>query len=192
MGRHCDICETHEAECDDPRVHLARTEAGKRVVREMLYGRMVEQRRVDVEKGREATKRECASVMEAGAEREAARAAGAAYAQKQGAAREAKIMRQVCDICLTERSKCERAEVHFSRQPGWIEHCNEVLWAMQQEQGKADDAAGRERKVWHVGDRMAEGEAKERAAAEGRRWAAVHAAAYEAQVVEMLWSVCYV
>ena len=53
MGRHCEICETHEAECEDPRVHLSRTEAGKRVVQEMLYGRWEEQSRVDVEKGRE-------------------------------------------------------------------------------------------------------------------------------------------
>jgi len=33
---------------------------------------------------------------------------------------------------------------------------------------------------------MAKGEAKERAVEEGLRWAQVHAAAYEAQVVECL------
>ena len=181
MGRHCEICETHEAECDDPRVHLSRTEAGKRVVQEMLYGRMVEQRLSDLEKGREAMKRERESVMEAGAEREAARAAGAAYARKQAAAREARIMGQVCDICWRVREECEWPEVHFSRRPEWIAHCNEVLFVMQQEQGKADDAAGRERKVWDVGDRLAEGEGKERAVEEGLRWAKQHAAAYEAR-----------
>ena len=182
MGRHCEICETHEAECDDARVHLDRTEAGKRVVQEMLYGRWEEQRRMDLEKGREAMKRERESVMEAGAEREAARAAGAAYARKQAAARAA----QVCDICWKVRDECEWPEVHFSRRPEWIAHCNEVLFVMQQEQGKADDAAGRVRKVWTVGDRLAEGEGKERAVEEGLEWAKKHAAAYEAQVFDML------
>jgi len=35
--------------------------------------------------------------------------------------------------------------VHFSREDQWIEHCNEVLWVMHQEQWKADEKAGRER-----------------------------------------------
>lgn len=184
MGRHCEICGTGEQGCDDARVHLDRTEAGKRVVQETLYGRWAEESRVDVEQGREARKCKYASVMEAGAEREAAWAAGAGYAQKQGAAREAKIMGTRCDICRTERNQCERPEVHFSGKDVWIEHCNEVLWVMHQAEWKADDAAGRERKVWHVGDRMAEGEGKEHAVEEGLEWAKRHAAAYEAQVLD--------
>jgi hypothetical protein len=181
MGKHCEICGTHAKECGDPGVHLSRSEAGKRIVEEMLHGRAVEQRRVDVEKGREAKQLGYESVMEAGAERDAARAAGAGYAQKQAAAREAKIMGQVCDICWRVREECEWPEVHFSQQDQWIEHCNEVLWVMQQAQWAADDKAGRERKPWRVGDRMAEGEGKERAVEEGLRWAEQHEGAYEAE-----------
>jgi hypothetical protein len=88
MGRHCEICGTHKQGCDDPGVHLSRSEAGKRIVEEMLHGRAEEERRMDVEKGREAKKLRYESVMEAGAERDAARAAGAGYAQKQSEARE--------------------------------------------------------------------------------------------------------
>ena len=82
MGRHCDICGTHEGGCDDSEVHLSRTKEGVRIEEEMMYGRWVEQTRVDVEKGLEARKCKYASVMEAGTERDAARAAGVAYAQK--------------------------------------------------------------------------------------------------------------
>ena len=71
--------------------------------------------------------------------------------------------------------------MHFSQEDQWIEHCNEVLWVMQQAQWEADDKAGRERKPWKVGDRMAEGEGKERAVEEGLRWAEQHAGAYEAE-----------
>jgi len=53
---------------------------------------------------------------------------------------------------------------------------------MCKEQWTADDKAGRERKPWRVGDRMTEGEAKERAVEEGVWWAQAHAATYETQV----------
>ena len=149
---------------------------------EMLHGRAVEQRRVDVEKGREAKQLGYESVMEAGPARDVVRAAGAGYALKQAGAREARILGQRCDICWVPRSECEWPEVHFSMQDGWIEHCNEVLWVMQQAQWAADEKAGRERKPWRVGDRMAEGEGKERAVEEGLEWAKKHAGAYEAQV----------
>ena len=182
MGRHCEICVTGQDGCDDPRVHLSRSETGKRVVQEMLHGRTVEQRRVDVAQGRETKKVRYESVMEAGAERDAARTAGAAYARKQTEARESRIMGAKCDIWWVERSKCEWPEVHFSQEDVWIEHCNEVLWVMQQAQWKADDASERVRKQWRVGDRMAEGEGKERAVEEGLRWAKEHATAYEEQV----------
>ena len=98
---------TNERECEDPRVHLSRSTEGKRIVQEMLYGRAQEHGRMDVEKGRETGKCKYASVMETGPERDAARAAGAAYAQKQAAEREAKIMNKVCDVCWVPRSECE-------------------------------------------------------------------------------------
>jgi hypothetical protein len=73
MGKHCEICGMGEQGCDDPTVHLSRKAEGKRIVQEMLVGKWMEEPRVDVEKGREARKREYESVMEAGPERDAAR-----------------------------------------------------------------------------------------------------------------------
>jgi hypothetical protein len=72
--------------------------------------------------------------------------------------------------------------VHFSREEVWVAHCNEVLWVMMEAQDAADDKAGRKRKPWKIGDRMTEGEGKERAVEEGLKWAEKHAAAYEAEV----------
>ena len=185
MVRHCVVCETPETQCDDRTVHFAKTAEGQRVVQEMLYGKWEEERRMDVQKGREVQQGEYESAMEAGPERDAARAAGAAYAVKQAEAREAKIMGKRCEICWVPRSECEWPEVHFSREEVWVAHCNEVLWVMMQAQDAADEKAGRKRKKWTIGQRPAEGEGKERAVEEGLKWAEVHAAAYEAQVLAL-------
>ena len=182
MVRHCVVCETPETQCDDRTVHFAITAQGKRVVQEILYGKWEEEMRIDSQKGREVEEGQYESAMEAGPERDAARAAGAAYAVKQAEAREAKIMGKRCDICWVPRSECEWPEVHFSREEVWVAHCNEVLWVMMQAQDAADDKAGRKRKTWEVGVRPAEGEGKERAVEEGLEWAQKHAPAYEAEV----------
>jgi hypothetical protein len=185
MVRHCEVCGTAETQCDAVEVHFARTGAGRRLVEEMLYGKWEEETREDEKKGREASKRMCVSAMEAGPERDAARAKGAAYAVKQAEAREAKILGKRCDICWVPRKECEWPEVHFSQKEEWVAHCNEVLWVMMEAQDAADEKAGRKRKKWKIGDRPAEGEGKERAVEEGLKWAEVHAAAYEAQVLAL-------
>jgi len=64
----------------------------------------VEQRRVDVANGREAKMLRYERVMEAGPERDAARAGGTVYAQKQAAVREGRIMGVRCDICWKVRA----------------------------------------------------------------------------------------
>jgi hypothetical protein len=103
MVSHCGNCGTGETGCDDATVHLSKTLA----VQEMMYGRAVEQRRVDVTQGREVKKLRYPSVMEAGPDRDAARESGVVYAQNQEKERETRIMGQRCDICWVPCRECE-------------------------------------------------------------------------------------
>jgi hypothetical protein len=77
--------------------------------------------------GREArTFKWVGAMMESGAERESLRAEGRAAAARQAGAREARIAKQLCEICMVGRSECDWPEVHFSREARNVAHCNEV------------------------------------------------------------------
>ena len=75
MGRHCELCGTHEDECKEYAVHFATDAEGLRYAREMRIGWREH-------RGMAAGYK---SGMQPGLAREQARAAGAAYALKQGA-----------------------------------------------------------------------------------------------------------
>ncbi len=95
-----------------------------------MFGKWEEERRVDVEKGREVEEFKWqGEMMEASAEREKWRAQGKATAEKLAGAREEKIGKQKCDVCFVARSACVWPEVHFSRKKEWEAFCNEVCCA---------------------------------------------------------------
>ena len=127
MGKWCEICETWIEECVMPAVHV-RNAARLAVRQEILFGKHKEQRRVDVEKGRETKefKWKDEGMMESCEVRETWRAHGKEIAERLAGAREEKIGKQKCELCMVERRECEWPEVHFSVEAGNVAWCNEV------------------------------------------------------------------
>jgi hypothetical protein len=131
MGKWCAICETVD-KCviaEHATGGHVDAERAKAVQKEILFGKWAEERRVDVEKGREVEGMEfnwAGEMMEASGEREKWRASGKAIAERLARAREEKIGKQVCDVCFLARSACVWPEVHFSRKEEWEAFCNEV------------------------------------------------------------------
>lgn len=126
MGKWCEICETRWEQCMMPGGHAL---CGNGVVRqEILFGKHEEQRRVDVEKGRETKefKWNDEGMMQSCEVREKWRAHGKAMAERLAGAREERIGKQKCGMCMVERRECEWPEVHFSLEDGNVAWCNEV------------------------------------------------------------------
>ena len=129
MGKWCSLCGEKEVRCAVPGVHLPRDAEGLAVRQEMLFGMHEEECRVDAEQGREAGAfKWVGMMMESGAERERLRAEGRAAAVRLAGAREARIAKQLCEICMVGRGECDWPEVHFSRAACNVAHCNEVCW----------------------------------------------------------------
>ena len=130
MGKWCDICETKSEECVHPVGHAVCGKGGsaQAVRQEILFGKWQEERRVDVEKGREAKefKWRDEGIMESCEVRETWRAHGKEIAERLAGAREEKIGKQKCELCMLERRECEWPEVHFSVEAGNVAWCNEV------------------------------------------------------------------
>ncbi len=132
MGKFCEICETPGEKCEFPGWHgMAGAKEGNArglaVRQEMLFGKWEEERRVDVEKGREVDEFKWrGEMMEAGEERDELRAHGRQMAQKCAEAREERIGKQKCEICMVGRSECSWPEAHFSRKKESVAFCNEV------------------------------------------------------------------
>jgi hypothetical protein len=109
-------------------VHVGR-QAGWAVRQEILYGKHEEERRADVAMGREAREFQwLGEAMAAGEEREKWRAHGWGVAAGLAVAREERIAKQKCEICMVERRACEWPEAHFSEKAEWVAFCNEVCW----------------------------------------------------------------
>jgi hypothetical protein len=131
MGKWCAICESVD-KCviaEHATGGHVDAERAKAVQMEILFGKWAEERRVDVEKGREVEGMEfewVGDMMEASGEREKWRASGKAIAERLAGAREEKIGKQVCDVCFLARKECVWPEVHFSRKEDWVAFCNEV------------------------------------------------------------------
>ena len=102
------------------------------VQQEILFGKWKEERRVDVEKGREVEGLEFEwkdeGIMESCEVREKWRASGKAIAERLAEKREEKIGREKCDVWMLARRECVWAEVHFSKKKEWEAFCNEVCW----------------------------------------------------------------
>ena len=128
MGKWCEICETWSEECVMPAVHVRNAASGLAVRQEILFGKHEERRRVDVEKGRETKefKWKDEGMMESCEVRETWRAHGKEIAERLAVAREEKIGKQKCELCMVERRECEWPEVHFSVEAGNVAWCNEV------------------------------------------------------------------
>lgn len=137
MVRWCTICDKEDTQCVMPGVHRRDDAKGRAERQEILFGMFEEERRVDLEMGREARefKWKEQAALESVEWRETLREHGRAVAVSQAGAREAKIGRQVCDICMVARSACDWPEVHFSRQAFNVKHCNEVsgVWCLMLE-----------------------------------------------------------
>jgi hypothetical protein len=126
MGKWCAICETWGEQCEKPAWHGTGKEV-KAVRQEVVFGKWEEERRVDVEKGREVDVfKWVGDMMEAGEEREKYRAHGREIAVKVGEAREERIGKMKCDVCFVARKECFWPEVHFSKKKEWQAFCNEA------------------------------------------------------------------
>lgn len=135
MVKFCPICETRGTCVIAEHAiggHENKAEA-LAVQQEILFGKWKEERRVDVEKGREVEGLEFEwkdeGIMESCEVREKWRASGKAIAERLAEKREEKIGRQKCDVCMLARSECVWPEVHFSRKLEWEAFCNEVCCA---------------------------------------------------------------
>jgi hypothetical protein len=130
MGKWCAICETWGEQCEMPAWYAtAGGEMVRAVRQEVVFGKWEEERRVDVEKGREVgVFKWLGEMMEAGEERQKYRADGREIAVKCAGAREEKIGKQKCDVCFVARKECVWPEVHFSKKKEWEAFCNEVCW----------------------------------------------------------------
>ena len=130
MGKWCEICETWSEECVHPVGHALCRKGGRAQAerQEILFGKHEEQRRVDVEKGREAKefKWRDEGIMESCEVKEKWRAHGREIAERLAGAREEAIGKQKCELCMVERRECEWPEVHFSVEAGNVAWCNEV------------------------------------------------------------------
>lgn len=127
MVKWCEICEVKEVLCALPGVHQRRDKHGLAARQEIRFGMHEEECRVDAEKGREeSTFKWKGEPMESGEAREMYRAQGRAAAELVAGAREERIGRQACEICMVERRECDRPEVHFSKKMANVAHCNEV------------------------------------------------------------------
>ena len=125
------ICDAKAWKCALPGVHLRSDKHGLAVRQEMLFGIHEEECRVDAAMGREAGAfKWVGQAMASGAERESLRAQGRAAAARLSGAREARIGKQPCEICMVERWECDWPEVHFSRAARNVAHCNEVSWSV--------------------------------------------------------------
>lgn len=129
MGKWCAICETCVEKCEKPEWHGTGKEM-QAVRQEVVFGKWEEERRVDLEKGREVGEFKWrGEMMEAGEEREKYRAHGREIAVKRAEAREEKIGKMKCDVCFVARKECVWPEVHFSSKAQWVAFCNEVCCA---------------------------------------------------------------
>ncbi len=132
MGMWCETCEAKEEKCGMPGVHLCRDAAGLVARQEILFGMHEEEGRVDLAMGREAGAFTWkGAMMESGEEREMYRAQGRAAAARLTGARETRIGKQKCKICMVERWECDWPEVHFSSKWFNVGHCNEVCWLLE-------------------------------------------------------------
>ena len=137
MVKACTICDELCDKCVKPEWHAMSVgnqgNAHAMAVRqEILFGRWEEENRLDVEKGREVQHLDFkwqGQMMEPSEARATWRAHGKEMAVKLAPAREEKIGKQKCEICMVPRSACDWPEVHFSGQPEWLRFCNEVRFA---------------------------------------------------------------
>ncbi len=129
MGKWCAICETRSGQCVMPAGHALCGNDAEGLARrqEILFGKWEEERRVDAEKGRETKEFQWqGQAMEESEARTTWRAHGKGVAVQLAAAREVRIGRQKCDVCMVARTGCEWPEAHFSERTEWVAFCNEV------------------------------------------------------------------
>jgi len=137
MVKMCSICEVTCDKCEKPDWHgmLSGNQANPHAMavrQEILFGKWEEESRLDLEKRPEVEQNQFkwqGQMMEASDARATWRAHGKEMAQKVAVAREEKIGKEKCHICMVARSACDWPEVHFSGQPNWMRFCNEVRFA---------------------------------------------------------------
>lgn len=133
MVKMCVICDETCDKCEKPDWHgISGTQGNPQAMavrQEILFGKWEEESRLDLEKGREVHHFDFkwqGEMMQPSEARATWRAHGKAMAQKLAAARDEKIGKQKCQICMVARSACDWPEVHFSFDDNWVTLCNEV------------------------------------------------------------------
>ena len=108
MGPVCEICGTNVSGCVMPGDHPGKDANGLAVRHEILFGNEEVERRVDSVMGCEVKEFKWkGETMEDVEERVAWRVYGKTAAETQVGARETRIGREKCEICMVTRTECD-------------------------------------------------------------------------------------